>query len=164
MAVNETLNTEHGVSLELAHLCSCNDWLCQKWDFVSNCATTHISLILIIEVFQWPVTCRVSTQTRMNSSKAMRLSLLESTFSMTLQISALLTLRPSPSASVAKPFSSTSISRESKVPLPLLSTYTNHMLSHAIQPLDCRMDQNQVLFWVSLSETLPMQLNVKHST
>ena len=61
--------------------------------------------------------------TRMNSSKAMRLSLLESTFSMTFRISALLTLRPSPSASVARLFSSTSISRESRLPLPLLSTY-----------------------------------------
>ena len=63
--------------------------------------------------------------TRMNSSKAMRLSLLESTFSMTLRISALLTLRPSPSASVARLFSSTSISRESRLPLPLLSTYSH---------------------------------------
>lgn len=75
--------------------------------------------------------CRL---TRMNSSKAMRLSLLESTFSMTLRISALLTLRPSPNASVARLFSSTSISRESKLPLPLLSTYTQHICSCSCLP------------------------------
>ena len=66
--------------------------------------------------------------TLMNSSKAMRLSLLESTFSMTLRISALLTLRPSPSESPARLFSSTSISRESRLPLPLLSTCTRSRL------------------------------------
>ena len=72
----------------------------------------------------WRRACGHLALTLMNSSKAMRLSLLESTFSITLRISALLTLRPSPSVSPARLFSSTSISRESRLSLPLLSTCT----------------------------------------